>query len=217
MVAFVSEQFEERHAEVGRASLDPGRVSLREQVDEHLPEARVVASHVIERRLGKLLRRAKAGRRTVEVDWAPRPEIDWADREESVDTVEVVAPSTRLVKRPADRQQVRRKVALLVDFHVEHIRISARRRAHDLDVDDPGAAMHTEWTRISRKPERRAQKIEKEMDMEDVLAGNHVELDEIDAVQQLSIQEQCSTVAVAAAGAENLEDLSRARCSQLRP
>jgi hypothetical protein len=49
--------------------------------------------------------------------------------------------------------------------------------------------MHTEWTRISRKPERRAQKIEKEMDMEDVLAGNHVELDEIDAVQQLSIQE----------------------------
>ncbi len=57
VVALVGQQLEERDAEVGRVALEPGRVQLRDQVEQQPAEARVVLGQVVDERLDRALRR----------------------------------------------------------------------------------------------------------------------------------------------------------------
>ncbi len=142
VVAFVREQLEQRNTGVGGAALGPCRVPLRDEVEQHLAEARVVLGEVVQHRLAEDVGRTILGRRAVEVDRAAGPEIDRGDGEQAVDGVEVVAPDAGVVTRPADREQVGREVALLIHFDVEHLQICARCRFRDGDSGDARAAVH---------------------------------------------------------------------------
>ena len=154
VVPLVREQLQKGDAEVRGAALREGGVPLRDEVDQHLPEARVVLREVVERGLGQDVGRAEGDRRAVEVDRATRAEVDPGDREEPVDVGEVVAPDPVRVARPADRQEVRREVALLVHVDVEDVRIGpAHRRSLDGDPHDARSAVDVEpATRLAGRP-----------------------------------------------------------------
>ena len=108
VVALVGEQLEQRDAEVGRVALDPGRVALRDQVEQQLPEARVVLGQVVERRLARA--RPAGSRRSARQSKStgqPGRKLIGAtenSRSSAVERDSATVPSG--VARPAERQQV---------------------------------------------------------------------------------------------------------------
>lgn len=112
-------------------------------IEKQLPEACVILGEVIECWLSQYVRRTILYGRAVEIDWATRTEVDRSGREKPVEIVDHISPRAAVVSRPADRQLVRREVALLIDVHVEHLRIrGAQSSLYDRKSDDAGTAVN---------------------------------------------------------------------------
>ncbi len=128
----------------GLRSIQSG-FSVRQQVEQQPPEARVVLGQVVEERLGQLERRAADDVAAVDVDRAARHEREPDQREVAVERRNAGDPQRveREVAGPVgDDLEVRRPVGLDLPGH-----------GRGLDPDDPRPALDRDPRRLRREAE----------------------------------------------------------------
>ena len=124
VIADIRDQLRERHAQIRGAALAPAGDELRETVEDHASEARVVLGEVVDDRCGRRLLRAHDYRLAVELARA----FD-LERERDLGEARVEVRRRRVVVRNPDQaQQVSREVAVAVDANDQHmVRLGQRR------------------------------------------------------------------------------------------